>query len=249
MVKLNEGFKHNWLKILKFNDNLNILEDITESRENVRIPLTNITVDPLYLYYFFKLLYPRFVNDQQNIDVEITVLVLRVSLTGLVAINRFGIVTKLLSSSCISIWKMLFLSTLPCKSFIRIRSPFLKRFMELFIRPAIRLPSTVVELRAIPALMIMARKLNICPLSSRSTGSDNINASTASSISKKAIALLMILPVYCTERILRNIQEFSIKSIIRAAITVTGSVIDFRILNKCSMVCIIISLVIAVFFT
>ena len=67
MVKLNEGFKHNWLKILKFNDNLNILEDITESRENVRIPLTNITVDPLYLYYFFKLLYPRFVNDQQNI--------------------------------------------------------------------------------------------------------------------------------------------------------------------------------------
>ena len=36
--------------------------------------------------------------------------------------------------------------------------PFLKRFMELFMIPAIKLPSTVVELRAMAALIIIPRK-------------------------------------------------------------------------------------------
>ncbi|MBY8988565.1 MAG: hypothetical protein KGD61_08925, partial [Candidatus Lokiarchaeota archaeon] len=64
---INEYFKENWLKILKFNSNVNLVENPRELKDLVRIPLTPIEIDAFLLYQLFDLLYPRFVNDQQNI--------------------------------------------------------------------------------------------------------------------------------------------------------------------------------------
>lgn len=43
------------------------MEDPEKLKEVVRIPLSPITINPNILYYFFELLYPKFINDQQNI--------------------------------------------------------------------------------------------------------------------------------------------------------------------------------------
>jgi len=64
---INRNFKENWLKILKFNSKVNIIEDPKELKETVRIPLTPNEINPLLLYRLFELLYPKFINDQQNI--------------------------------------------------------------------------------------------------------------------------------------------------------------------------------------
>jgi len=64
---INEGFKKNWLKILNFNKNREILEDHEKLKEFVRIPLSPLTLNANILYNFFELLYPKFINDQQNI--------------------------------------------------------------------------------------------------------------------------------------------------------------------------------------
>jgi hypothetical protein len=64
---INQIFKENWLKILKFNSKVNIIEDPKELKETVRIPLTPNEVNPFLLYRLFELLYPKFINDQQNI--------------------------------------------------------------------------------------------------------------------------------------------------------------------------------------
>lgn len=64
---INKKFKDNWLKILNFNKNRSILKDPEQSEEVVRIPLSPITVNADILYYFFEVLYPKFINDQQNI--------------------------------------------------------------------------------------------------------------------------------------------------------------------------------------
>ncbi len=64
---INEGFKKNWLKILKFNENREILEDPGKIKEYVRFPLSPITLNANILYNFFEVLYPKFINDQQNI--------------------------------------------------------------------------------------------------------------------------------------------------------------------------------------
>ncbi|MFX1379560.1 MAG: hypothetical protein ACFFA4_10750 [Promethearchaeota archaeon] len=64
---INETFKNNWLKILKFNANREILEDPNKVMEKLRIPFSPISINPNLLYRFFELLYPRFINDQQNI--------------------------------------------------------------------------------------------------------------------------------------------------------------------------------------
>jgi len=55
----------NWLKILNFNKKYSLSEKEFHS-EQVRIPLTPIRIDANLLYYLSKLLYPRFINDQQN---------------------------------------------------------------------------------------------------------------------------------------------------------------------------------------
>ena len=64
---INDYFKENWLKILKFNSNVSLVDNPRELKESVRIPITPIEIDAFLLYHLFNLLYPRFVNDQQNI--------------------------------------------------------------------------------------------------------------------------------------------------------------------------------------
>ncbi|NVM44736.1 MAG: hypothetical protein HWN79_07450 [Candidatus Lokiarchaeota archaeon] len=67
MTIINDYFKENWLKILKINSKINLVEEPKQLKESVRIPLTPIEIDAFLLYHIFELLYPRFVNDQQNI--------------------------------------------------------------------------------------------------------------------------------------------------------------------------------------
>jgi hypothetical protein len=64
---INKEFQKNWVKILEFNKNREILEDPEKSSEIVRIPLTPININANLLYHFFEILYPRFINDQNNI--------------------------------------------------------------------------------------------------------------------------------------------------------------------------------------
>jgi hypothetical protein len=64
---INKEFKKNWLKILKFNETRDILEDPELKKEEVRIPLSPITINANILYHYFEILYPKFINDQQNI--------------------------------------------------------------------------------------------------------------------------------------------------------------------------------------
>ncbi len=64
---INKKFKDNWLKILKFNANRDILEDPEKVKEYFRIPFSPISINANLLYQFFELLYPKFINDQQNI--------------------------------------------------------------------------------------------------------------------------------------------------------------------------------------
>ena len=66
-MTINNNFKENWLKIIKFNSNIDSIENPREFKESVRIPLTSIEIDAFLLYHLFDLLYPRFINDQQNI--------------------------------------------------------------------------------------------------------------------------------------------------------------------------------------
>lgn len=70
---INEKFRKNWLKILDFNENREIVEDPENLQKYVRIPLSPIILNANILYNFFELLYPKFINDQQNIlDIIIT---------------------------------------------------------------------------------------------------------------------------------------------------------------------------------
>jgi hypothetical protein len=63
----NEDFRKNWLNILKFNSKVSIVENPSKLDEKVRIPLTFIQIDAFLLYNLFAVLYPRFINKQQNI--------------------------------------------------------------------------------------------------------------------------------------------------------------------------------------
>lgn len=61
------------MKILNYNSNIEIFDESKELKEGVRIPLTPIKTDGKIVYYLFELLYPIFINDQQNIlDVVIS---------------------------------------------------------------------------------------------------------------------------------------------------------------------------------
>ncbi|MFX1414423.1 MAG: hypothetical protein ACFFA2_11405 [Promethearchaeota archaeon] len=64
---LNEYFKNNWTKILNYNSKINLVEKPEDLSEEVRIPLTPIIIEGSLLYYLFKVLYPIFINDQQNV--------------------------------------------------------------------------------------------------------------------------------------------------------------------------------------
>ncbi len=63
----NEDLRKNWLDILKFNSKVSIIENPRKLDEKVRIPLTPIQIDAFLLYNLFAVLYPRFINQQQNI--------------------------------------------------------------------------------------------------------------------------------------------------------------------------------------
>ena len=64
---INKDFRKNWLSILKFNSKVSIVENPEKLDEKVRIPLTPIQIDAFLLYNLFAVLYPRFINEQQNI--------------------------------------------------------------------------------------------------------------------------------------------------------------------------------------
>ncbi|MFX1445004.1 MAG: hypothetical protein ACFFHV_16450 [Promethearchaeota archaeon] len=64
---INPKFTSNWLKIINSNSKIQILEHPSEIKEIVQIPLTPVNIDAHLLYYFFEILYPKFINDQQNI--------------------------------------------------------------------------------------------------------------------------------------------------------------------------------------
>ncbi len=64
---INKKFKDNWLKILNFNATREILEDPEKNRDYVRLPLSPISINANLLFQFFEILYPKFINDQQNI--------------------------------------------------------------------------------------------------------------------------------------------------------------------------------------
>ncbi|TFG25592.1 MAG: hypothetical protein EU529_00845 [Promethearchaeota archaeon] len=55
------------MKILKYNSNIELFDESKELKERVRIPLTPIETDGNIVYYLFELLYPIFINEQQNI--------------------------------------------------------------------------------------------------------------------------------------------------------------------------------------
>ena len=63
----NDDLQKNWLDILKFNSKVSIIENPRELDEKVKIPLTPIQIDAFLLYNLFAVLYPRFINEQQNI--------------------------------------------------------------------------------------------------------------------------------------------------------------------------------------
>lgn len=64
---ISDNFKLNWLKILSYNSNVEILGSSETLKEQVRVPFTPIKIDAYISYSLFELLYPKFVNDQQNI--------------------------------------------------------------------------------------------------------------------------------------------------------------------------------------
>lgn len=64
---LNNYFRNNWNKILSYNSKISLMEKPEDLLMQVRIPLTPIIVEGYLIHYLFGLLYPKFINDQQNI--------------------------------------------------------------------------------------------------------------------------------------------------------------------------------------
>ena len=67
-MTINNDFRENWLKILNYNDNIEIWQKTSkEYKQKIRVPLTPFEINGSIIYYLFENLYPKFVNDQQNI--------------------------------------------------------------------------------------------------------------------------------------------------------------------------------------
>jgi len=96
--------------------------------------------------------------------------------------------------------------------------------------PAIRFPNTVVELKAMAALIIIPKKLRICPFSVLSMGSARTNPSIPRRIIKKAMAPLVIFPFEAVDFDLLKIQAFKTSSTIKTNNTIVGSIKDLNIL-------------------
>ncbi|MHA1916460.1 MAG: hypothetical protein ACW986_19355 [Promethearchaeota archaeon] len=64
---INKDFRENWLEILKYNSNVDLGDRLKIGDKKVKIPLTPIEIEPHVLYFLFEILYPKFINNQQNI--------------------------------------------------------------------------------------------------------------------------------------------------------------------------------------
>ena len=64
---INKDFRENWLKILKYNSDVDLGDKLKIVDKKVNIPFTPIGIEPHVLYYLFELLYPIFISNQQNI--------------------------------------------------------------------------------------------------------------------------------------------------------------------------------------
>jgi len=53
--------------MLRFNSSINLGDKFKITDRKIRIPLTPIEVDPNLLYHLFEVLYPKFINDHNNI--------------------------------------------------------------------------------------------------------------------------------------------------------------------------------------
>ncbi|MGM0470120.1 MAG: hypothetical protein ACQERB_15075, partial [Promethearchaeati archaeon] len=63
---IHRNFYDNWMKIIKKNKK-ELRKGENEPEEAVRIPLTSIKINPKLLNSLFGILYPKFINDQQNV--------------------------------------------------------------------------------------------------------------------------------------------------------------------------------------
>ncbi|MFX1420359.1 MAG: hypothetical protein ACFE9N_15725, partial [Promethearchaeota archaeon] len=64
---INKNLKDNWLQILNFNATREIMEEPEKKKLYVRLPFSPISINANLLYQLFEVLYPKFINDQQNI--------------------------------------------------------------------------------------------------------------------------------------------------------------------------------------
>jgi hypothetical protein len=53
--------------MLSYNSHIDLEDEIKTTDTNIRIPLTPIEVNPYILYHLFEVLYPKFINDHNNI--------------------------------------------------------------------------------------------------------------------------------------------------------------------------------------
>jgi len=63
---IHRNFYDNWMKIIKYNKK-EFQKKENEKEEAVRIPLTPIKINPILLNSLFGIIYPKFINDQQNV--------------------------------------------------------------------------------------------------------------------------------------------------------------------------------------
>lgn len=63
---IHRNFYDNWMKIIKCNKK-ELRKGKIEEEEAVRIPLTSIKINPVLLNSLFGIIYPKFINDQQNV--------------------------------------------------------------------------------------------------------------------------------------------------------------------------------------
>lgn len=64
---INKKFRENWIKMLDFNSNIDRGDKTKLTEDKIRIPLTPLEINPYLLYYLFEIIYPKFINSQQNI--------------------------------------------------------------------------------------------------------------------------------------------------------------------------------------
>jgi hypothetical protein len=99
-----------------------------------------------------------------------------------------------------------------------------------------RFPNTLVELKAIPAVIIIPRKLSICPFVDLSIGSDSISARVPKRTIKNEIVFFMIFLSVEADWNLLNTREFKVIRIIIISNIPAGSSNDSRILNNFSII-------------